>query len=485
MVPSLRRLIARNSTRTRALKASAPLALLAAALIGVGAQGHHEDPFAQLDERWPTPTAVRNGAGAPGPEYWQQQAHYKMRITLDDQKQRLVGEEDITYKNNSPDALSYLWLQVEANIFHRDSLGSLAEPAPDMNAFSARHLNRLVALESFDGRAKIKWVKNENGKRLRHTLVGTMMRIDLDRPLRPGETFQFSVAWSYQINNAKVVRARTGYEYFPDDKNYLYEIAHFYPRLVAYTDYVGWQNKQFLGSGEFTLDFGNYEVHLTVPDDHVVGATGVLQNPDDVLSQTQRARLAAAETSTAPVFIVSPEEAKKAEQQKSKTTKTWTYYAENVRDFAFASSRKFIWDAMGHSMTRADGTTQTVMAMSLYPNEAEPLWSQYSTHSIIHTLNIYSRYTFPYPYPVAYSVNGPVGGMEYPMICFNGPRADKDGTYYDHWRKGDSWWQSKYGLISVIIHEVGHNYFPHDRELRRAPVDVDGRRTQHLLAVSR
>ncbi len=307
-------------------------------------------------------------------------------------------------------------------------------------------MRALLARQAFDGGAKILEVSDTSGKNLTFTVVKTMMRVELPRPLQPKEEFEFSIGWEYKINDANVSPGRTGYEFFEKDGNYIYEIAQWFPRLCAYTDATGWQHKQYLGQGEFTLELGNYRVRITAPADHVVGATGVLQNPEEVLSADQRARLEKAKTAAAPVFIVTPDEAKENEKEKSSDTKTWVFDAKQVRDFAFASSRKFIWDAMGHQV---EGNN--VMAMSLYPNEAEPLWSKYSTHSIIHTLNVYSRYTFPYPYPVAYSVNGPVGGMEYPMICFNGPRPQSDGTYSAG---------TKYALISVIIHEVGHNYFP-------------------------
>jgi hypothetical protein len=282
-----------------------------------------------------------------------------------------------------------------------------------------------------------------------------MMRVDLPKPLASGESTTFRVEWSYNIPDADIFRSRGGYEYFEEDGNYIYEIAQWFPRMASYTDVNGWHHKQFLGRGEFTLELGDYTVRITAPEDHVLGATGVLQNPEEVLSDKQRRRLEEAKTAEKPVFIVKPQEAKRSEGMQAKGKKTWIFHALNVRDFAFASSRKFIWDAQGHG--KGD---RHVMAMSLYPNEAEPLWSRYSTHSIIHTLDVYSRYTFEYPYPVAYSVNGPIGGMEYPMICFNGPRPEPDQTYYGSGEESSVWKRSKYGLISVIIHEVGHNYFP-------------------------
>ncbi|UCE04261.1 MAG: M1 family metallopeptidase [Candidatus Latescibacterota bacterium] len=419
--------------------------------------GIEEDKFRQLEEILPTPNVYRSASGAPGSSYWQQRADYAMRVELDDAAQRILGSERITYTNNAPDALRYLWIQLDANLFASDADGALAQVAPDFTKFPYRTLGRLLALQEFDGGIEITRVAAADGADLRHTIVKTMMRIDLDAPLRHGESIVFEIDWNYSVNDAKTIRARTGYEYFEKDDNYIYEIAQFYPRMASYTDVNGWQHKQFIGRGEFTLELGDYEVEITVPADHVVAATGVLQNPDAVLTAVQRQRLREVETAGTLQFIITPEEALANESSRAREKKTWVFHAENVRDFAFASSRKFIWDAQRHDM---EGNR--VLAMSFYPNEAEPLWSRYSTPAVVHTLNVYSRYTFPYPYPVAISVNGPVGGMEYPMICFNGPRAEPDGTYFDVPVGEDRhfWNRTKYGLISVVIHEVGHNYFP-------------------------
>ena len=404
------------------------------------------DKFRQLEEILPTPNGYRNAAGEPGPRYWQQRADYVIDVALDDEKQHLTGSEDITYNNHSPNTLRYLWLQLDANIFSPDSDANRLRSFSPPERISTGMLKRMHAREAFDGGVKITRVEDAAGNELKYTIVKTMMRIDLPTPLLPEEQFKFTVDWNYQVNNSRIAGGRTGCEYFEKDENYIYEIAQWFPRMVAYTDATGWQHKQFLGSGEFTLELGNYLVRITAPDDHIVGATGVLQNAGEVLTEQQQSRFEEARTAERPMFIVTPEEALANQAEKSDGNKTWVFYAENVRDFAWASSRKFIWDAQGHSVEGND-----VMAMSFYPNEAEPLWSKYSTHSIIHTLNVYSRYTFAYPYPTAISVNGPVYGMEYPMICFNGPRPEEDGTYSA---------RTKYGLISVVIHEVGHNYFP-------------------------
>jgi hypothetical protein len=406
-----------------------------------------DDSFRQLEELLPTPNAERTASGAPGQAYWQQEANYVIDVELDDEKQHITGRETITYRNRSPHALRYLWLQLDANLFAPDSDAVTTRTGSSIkDRISYRGLKSVQLRQTFDGSVKIESVKDGRGQDLPHTIVKTMMRIDLPRPLVPGASFEFSIAWNYAINHSKFVSGRTGCEYFSDDKNYIYEIAQWFPRMAAYTDVNGWQHKQFIGRGEFTLEFGDYLVRITVPEDHIVSATGELVNPNAVLTEQQRTRLKDASTSIEPMFIVTPEEAKENESHEPTGKKTWIFQAKNVRDFAFASSRKFIWDAQGHSVAG-----RKVMAMSFYPNEGEPLWSKFSTHAIIHTLNVYSKFTFDYPYPVAISVNGPVYGMEYPMICFNGPRPLKDGTYSK---------QTKYALISVIIHEVGHNYFP-------------------------
>ena len=405
------------------------------------------DKFRQLEEILPTPNDYRTASGSPGYKYWQQQIDYVIDVEIDDVNQELIGSEQITYTNQSPDPLRYVWLQLDPNIRQPHSDSRITQTDGEMDRTSLDQIRNMLDRSEFDGGVKISRVADtETGNPLNFTIVKTMMRIDLPQPLETGDSYRFTVDWRYAINNSKVVRGRTGYEFFEEDQNYIYEMAQWFPRACAYTDVTGWQHKQFLGRGEFTLDFGDYEVRITVPADHVVASTGVLQNPDDVLTEAQRGRLEQAVTADTPQFVITPEEAKANESSRSEDKKTWIFKAENVRDFAFASSRKFIWDAMG-----VDLQDKTVMAMSFYPNEGEPLWSKYSTHAVAHTLEVFSKFTFDYPYPVAISVNGPVGGMEYPMICFNGPRPEEDGTYSA---------RTKYGLISVVIHEVGHNWFP-------------------------
>ena len=403
------------------------------------------DKFRQLGpDEMATPNTYRTASGAPGADYWQQQVDYKMKIRLDDDIQKIHGEEVITYHNNSPDVLYYLWIQLDQNIYAKDNNTAKIE---QMKISDQMQTNDLIDLYPwFDGGFKLDKVADAAGKDLPYIVNQTMMRIDLPKPIQPGQTYSFQINWNYNINDRMRLGGRSGYEYFETDKNYLYTIAQYYPRLVAYMDYSGWQHKQFLGSGEFTLDFGNYEVALTVPSDHIVAASGVLQNPKDVLTADQLSRYNKAKTSTEPVIICTQDEAIAREKGHEKAMKTWVFKAENVRDFAFATSRKFIWDAQS-----VDINGKKPMAMSFYPKEGNPLWEQYSTRVVAHTLKSYSAHTIDYPYPVAISVHAKWIGMEYPMICFNGGRPEADGTYSEG---------TKTGMLSVIIHEVGHNFFP-------------------------
>ncbi len=400
--------------------------------------------FRQLKQEFATPNVYRTASGAPGHGYWQQKADYVMDIKLDDKSQRIYGYETVTYHNQSPDVLTYIWMQLDQNMRAKGSDSQKTRKAQLGNRISAWQLSGLKG--DFDGGFKIEGIKGPKGGNLPYTINKTMMRIDLPEPLEPGEKFSFSVKWWYNINDRLKDHGRSGYEYFKDEDNYLYTIAQFYPRMAVYNEVEGWQNKQFLGAGEFTLPFGDFEVKLTVPEDHIVGATGELQNMNEVLTKKQIKRIEEAKTASAPVLIVTGDEAQEAEKGNATKEKTWFFKAANVRDFAFVSSRKFIWDALGVKFG-----DRTVLAMSYYPKEGNPLWGQYSTRVVAHTLRTYSKYTFDYPYPVAISVHTDQIGMEYPMICFNGGRPEPDGTYSE---------STKHGMISVIIHEVGHNFFP-------------------------
>ncbi len=409
-----------------------------------GPESINRSKFRQIKQEAPTPNVYRTASGAPGHLYWQNEADYEMQIELDDATQRLHGTETITYHNNSPDELSYLWVQLDQNVRAKESDTRKISGSRVSGQMSFSQLRRL--LNDFDGGFKIEWVRDRRDNPLPHTINKTMMRVDIPEPLRPGKSYTFKIKWWYNINDRMKIGGRSGYEYFEEDDNYLYAIAQFFPRMAVYNEVEGWQHKQFLGRGEFTLPFGDYKFSITVPADHIVAATGVLKNPKDVLTAEQQARFDRSQTADDPVMIVTEEEAIEAEKGRATEKKTWVFHGDNVRDFAFASSRKFIWDAMG-----VQSGPQKVMAMSYYPKEGNPLWERYSTKVVAHTLDVYSKYTFYYPYPTAISVHTNRIGMEYPMICFNGGRPEKDGTYSE---------RTKYGMISVIIHEVGHNYFP-------------------------
>lgn len=419
---------------------------LCVAQMGFG-QGDWGAKFEQLGTTLPTPNEYRSASGAPGPSYWQQRADYQIEVELNDKNQSITGSEMITYTNNSPDELRYLWVQLDQNMRASTSATQLTQNTQLRDSLPAKIVEEQLGAVDFDGGYKIKYVTDASGKALPYTINKTMMRVEVPQPLKKGDTFTFGVSWSYNVNARMRDNGRSGYEYFPEDDNYLYTIAQFFPRMAVYDDVNGWQNKQFLGNGEFALPFGDYKVKITVPADHIVASTGVLQNAKQVLSKTQLERFEKSKTTfDKPVIIVTEEEAIKAEKSKSKKTKTWEFHADEVRDFAFASSRKFMWDAQAVKVG-----DKTPLAMSFYPKEGNPLWEQESTKAVKNTLEVYSKYTIDYPYPVAISVHTASIGMEYPMICFNFGRPDKDGNYSD---------RVKYRMIGVIIHEVGHNFFP-------------------------
>jgi len=427
--------------------------LFIAAIVTTTAQGQHQDKFRQLDELLPTPNTYRTASGAPGHDYWQQKVDYAIDVTLDADRHWITGSERITYQNNSPDTLTYLWVQLDQNNFEPDSKRATTatmrpmrrNPTISSGEITFDSLDQILTKPEFEGGHRITAVRSGAGADLVHTINGTMMRIELSKPLPPSTSTIVIIEWNFPITEHRIFRARSGREHFEDDDNWLYEIAQWFPRLAVYSDANGWQNKQFITS-EFALEFGDYTVNITVPEDFVVASSGVLQNDEEVLTEEQRARIDEARTADTPVFIITPEEAEANESNRAEGTKTWSFEAENVRDFAWAASRKFIWDAQGFEL---DG--HFTLAMSFWPKEGDPLWSQYSTNAVLQALESYGSHLFPCPYPVMISVNGPVGGMEYPMITFNGARPQDDGTYGPY---------TKYGLISVIIHEVGHTWFP-------------------------
>ena len=413
-------------------------------------RSNHAVKFEQLDQILRSPNMYRDAGGYPGPEYWQQKADYKIKCKLDTKEQRLDGSETITYHNNSPNELRYLWLQLDENEHAADSEKHRMDASSIRKSMSKGALERL---EVWRGQEKygvnIKKVTNKKGAAIPYTINGTMMRLELREALKSGKKMTFNIDWYYNLieRTKNPSGGRGGYEYFEDNDNYLYTITQWFPRMCVYSDFEGWQNKQFVGRGEFALNFGDYEVEMTVPADHIVGSTGECQNYKDVLTSTQYSRYKQAAKAAKPMMIVTKEEA--LANEKTPTTNkmvTWKYKAKDVRDFAWTASKKFAWDGMRHVTTEG----KEVMCMSYYGKEAYPIYNKYSTRAVEHTLTTYSKYSIPYPYPVAISVEA-ANGMEYPMICFNPGRAEEDGTYSQ---------RAKEACILVTIHEVGHNYFP-------------------------
>ena len=403
--------------------------------------------FSQMYDLLATPNMFRTASGAPGPAYYQQQADYKINVELDDKKSTLTGSETVTYYNNSPDTLEYLWVQLDQNQAAKTSQTPLAESQRMEQVFPAGNFaNKFLKQEQERG-FNIEFVKDVKGNPLSYSINQTMMRINLSTPMKPGEKFTFSINWWYNINNYRQDGGRSGYELFEKEGNKLYVIAQFYPRMAVYNDVEGWQNMQFWGTGEFTLPFGNFDVNITVPADHIMEATGELMNRSDVFTEAQVKRYELAQKSfDKPIVIVTQAEAEASEKGFSEKKKTWKFSAKNVRDFGIATSRKFILDAMAVQLTN-----KTVMAISIYPKESNPLWGETSTKTVAHTLKSYSAHTFDYPYPKAVSVSAEDQGMEYPMICWNYGRPDENGVTSE---------RTKNGMIGVVVHEVGHNFFP-------------------------
>jgi len=407
---------------------------------------NHGNKFEQLGTILPTPNEYRTASGAPGPKYWQQRCDYDIRCELDEKNLKLTGTETLTYYNNSPDVLTYLWLQLDENQHSNLNNANYQDASTLGRQLNTTQLDRMLDTKVDNGYGdKIAKITDATGKMLKYTINKTMMRVELPVHLKPGQQFVFTINWSYMISDRLGMGGRGGYEYFPEDGNYLFTMSQWYPRLCVYSDFQGWQNHQFTGRGEFALTFGNFKVQMTVPADHVVMGTGEGQNYAQVLSAAQQKRWQQAQTAKEPVEIVTLDEAKNAEKQKSTSKKTWIFKAENVRDFAWTSSRKFIWDAMP---TYVEG--KKIMCMSAYGKEAYGLYRKYSTKVVAHTVRTYSKFAIPFPYPVAQSIEAS-NGMEYPMICFNNGRTNKDGTYSEG---------TKNGMLGVIIHEVGHNFFP-------------------------
>lgn len=421
----------------------------------VYAQNHQNNPgsnhgnkFEQLGTILPTPNIYRTASGAPGQGYWQNRADYDITAYLDEDNRKLKGSETVTYYNNSPDQLDYLWLQLDENehsSINNSGYSASSKLPKQVNSENLKS-SELPAADNGLG-VNLEKVTDAEGNPLKYVVNKTMMRIDLPKVLKKGEKYTFKIDWNYNISDRMKYGGRGGYEHFPEDGNDVFTMTQWFPRMCVYSDFQGWQNHQFTGRGEFALVFGNYKVSMNVPADHIVAATGEGKNYKDVLTSAQFERWQQAQNAGEPMEVVTLEEAKKAEKSKSKARKIWHFEATDVRDFAWTSSRKFVWDAM--RVTIPENNNQ-VMAMSLYPKEAYGLYRKFSTKAVAHTIKTYSEFTIPYPYPVAQSIEAS-NGMEYPMICFNFGRTEKDGTYSEG---------TKNGMIGVIIHEVGHNFFP-------------------------
>ena len=414
--------------------------------------GSENTDFEQITHLLPAPSEVRLATGAPGPDYWQQEANYQIKVELDEAESRIQGSETVEYTNHSPHLLHYLWVQLDQNALAQGSKRQRSTQAPDLAPRDGKPVEveydvfrSLIYSQKFAGGYELKAVTDPAGNPLKYTIVNTNMRIDLESPLRPGESFSFRVVWAFNIQG-EALSFRHGRRKLKSDE-YVYHIAQWYPRMCAYYDQEGWQVKPYIGQGEFALEFGSFEVEITVPEDYVVAATGELMNTEEVLSATMRNRLTEARSSDRVVEIVTSKDAGEKLKKKAQGKKTWIFKADQVRDFAFGASRAYIWDAMG---VEIEG--KTVMAMSVYPEESVPLWKRFSTEAVAQTLRVYSENVYPYPYPVAWSAWGAEGGMEYPMISFQTSRdIDEKGTYpVDH----------RGYVIGVIIHEVGHNWFP-------------------------
>ncbi|HEV8176258.1 MAG TPA: M1 family metallopeptidase [Gemmatimonadales bacterium] len=385
-------------------------------------------PFRRLD--LPTPNTIRTGTGAAGSDYWQQRVDYVIRASLDTAAQRITGEEHISYTNNSPDTLHYLWLQLDQNLFNSSSRGfRLFQQDSRFGTRGAEGgvtLTRVAqpAVPAQKGRAAVP------DSPLKYLVSGTLMKVDLQRPLPPRGRQVLDIAWSFPFGpNSN----RMGLEMI--DGSHVYEVAQWYPRLAVYDDVRGWNTDQYLGQGEFYLEYGSFDVSISVPANMLVAATGTLRNPTQVLTATQRARLTRARNSDSTVIIRGLDEVSDpASRPLSRSgMHTWRFTADSVRDFAWAAARHFVWDA-----ARANGGK--TLAMSFYPPSAEPVWNQ-STQYVRFAVDNYSSW-YRYPYPVAINVNGIEGGMEYPMIVFCHNRTDPQA------------------LFSVTDHEIGHTWFP-------------------------
>jgi len=381
---------------------------------------------------FPTPNDQRLGSGKPGPEYWQQRCDYVIDATLDEENDSVSARMTIRYQNNSPHELDYVWLNLEQNLFRLDSTGSQSRTPGSV----------MKMLEyDFDGGYTILRVQS-GGEDLSLAQYDTLGKIDLDETIKPGEVFEFEIDFSFPVPPDL---RRMGMEEVDDGK--IYELAQWFPHVCKYDDVNGWNTLPYLGSGEFYTDFGSFDVSITVPRNYLVAASGMLTNPGDVLTAEQQLRLTQADASDEPVWIVSEEEIGTDEIRPGDArTFTWDFFIDDARTFAWAASDAFMWDAVGATITGLDGVDRTVRCQSLFPSEAEVWGNDHkdggSTRYAKHSIEFYSDWLYPYPYPVMSNINGPEGGMEYPGIIFCGSRTNPKG------------------LFGVTDHEIGHNWFP-------------------------
>ncbi len=448
---SLRCLVRRTAWSAAALAVCVPVLHAQPWLKADSTDRTNQSYFRALPD-WPGANQFRDAQGHPGPNYWQQRVDYVIRTRLDTVQHRVSGTARVTYHNNAPTTLTYLWFQLDQNIEQPDSRAALSQPAIPQTSLPPQAQSFLFPDRSVLGNTISRvQLLNARGQLTdaRFIVNGTQMRVDLAAPLVSGAAVQLEVEWSHGVPEAGTqnFNGRGQRELVKD--GWLYEMAQWFPRAAVYDDVNGWNNDQFLGQGEFYLNFGSYDVQITVPRDHIVRATGTLRNPEQVLTATQRQRLAQAMRDTVPVFIVAANEVGNVSARPSGEGElTWRFTADSVRDFAWASSRAFVWDAAGY---RYPQSGRLVEMHSVYPRDAMPLWDKVSTRAIKQTLITYGRMAFEYPYAQASNVHGPVFGMEYPMIAFCGARPSPDGTYTP---------ALEYSLVAVTIHEVGHNWFP-------------------------
>ena len=372
----------------------------------------------------------RSGNGAPGPNYWTNQADYVIKASLDTAQKEITGMVTVTYTNNSPDELNYLWLQLDQNIYKKDSRGSLTSPVNGCR-YGKQNYTQGYIIKS------VKLIQNSDASSVQYIVNDTRMQIILPHLLKAhGDKVEIEIEYSFTIPELGLDRMG----YMQTEKGIIYELAQWYPRLEVYDDIIGWNTLPYLGMGEFYLDYGSFDYYLTVPRDQIVVGSGILQNPEEVLTQDEIKRLDEASKSDKRVFIIKANELKNQQMRPAgKENLTWHFKMENSRDVSWACSNSFIWDAARINLPGS----RPCLAMSVYPDESftDTTWGR-ATEYVKATIEINSKLWYEYPYPVAVNVAGVVGGMEYPGIVFCDCKA----------KKNELW--------EVTTHEFGHTWFP-------------------------